>query len=252
MSYDIAIVTEVIASTDAAAWSQIDALVELQGEPPAVFRRLHDQVVARYPCLSTLDDDTADAGAWSSGPLWSGFGPVAAVLSIQHPRADEVVPFVVDTCRLLGLSVFDWTTRQIHRPDGIVGLELCVENRVPHLKPTQQQVLDAVRSLTPDGGPGFLTLDRTGFGYVQAAGGNAAYAVEWRVYEGSSFLHFTAGLSRQDDKADFQIPTNGAYVTVKSHERLSLADVEGLLSVFANGDSWPTTFTWRDITSRFL
>jgi hypothetical protein len=252
MSYDVAIVATDIVSADADAWLRLDALIEQQGDAPLQFQRLHDRIVARYPCLSMLSDEAAEDCVWSSGPLWSGFSPVAAVLSIRHPRADEVVPFVVETARSLGLSVFDWTTRHIHRPDGIDGLDLSVEDRFPHLKPTLQQVLDAVRSLTPDGGPGFLTLDRAGSGYAQVAGGNSAYAVEWRQCEGTTFQHYTAGLANQDTKTDFQVPTNGAYVTVKSNERLSLADAEALLIAFAKAGSRPAPFTWRDITSRFL
>jgi hypothetical protein len=251
MSYDIAIVATDIVSADADAWLRLDAQIEQQGDAPPQFRLLHDQIVARYPCLSMLSDEAAEDGVWSSGPLWSEFGPAAAVLFIRYPRADEVVPFVVETARSLGLSVFDWTTRHVHRPDGIDGLDLSVEDRLPHLKPTQQQVLDAVRSLTPDGGPGFLTLDRAGSGYAQDAGGKGAYAFEWRQYEGREFQHYAAGLPQQDGNSDIQIPTNGAYVTVKSHERLSLADVEALLIAFAKGGSRPATFKWRDITNRF-
>jgi hypothetical protein len=251
MSYDIAIAATDIVSSDALAWPQLDAQIEQQGDAPPQFRRLHDQIVARYPCLSMLSDEAAEDCVWSSGPLWSEFGPAAVVLPIRHSRADEVVPFVVETARSLGLTVFDWTTRHVHRPDGIDGLDLSVEDRFPHLKPTQQQVLDAVRSLTPEGGPGFLTLDRAGSGYTQVAGGNGAYAVEWRQYEGLKFQHYAAGLPGQGTKTDFQIPTNGAYVTVKANERLSLADAEALLIAFAKGGSRPAPFTWRDITSRF-
>ncbi|MEQ1650124.1 MAG: hypothetical protein ABL898_16205 [Hyphomicrobiaceae bacterium] len=69
MSYDIAILTTDIESSDAAAWSELDALIKQQGEPLAVFRQLHDALVARYPDIGTLSDDMADDGGWSSGPL---------------------------------------------------------------------------------------------------------------------------------------------------------------------------------------
>ena len=250
MSYDIAVAAADIAASDAAAWSQLDALIEQRGEPPAVFRQLHDTIVARYRCLGTLSDDGADDGAWSSAPLWDEFGPAAAVLPMRLSRADEVVPFLVDTARSLGLSVFDWTTRHVHRPDGIPDLELTVEDRYLHRAPTVQQIIDAARSLTPQGGPGFLTLERPGSGYLQAAGGNGAYACEWRVAEGASFKHWAIGRGISADN-DIKIPTNGFHVTVKSHERLSLVDVETLITAFATGEARPPAFVWRDITSRF-
>ena len=251
MSYDVVIAALAISEIDAAAWSALDALIEQQGDAPPQFRRLHDQIVARYPCLSTLSDEAADDGVWSSGPLWGEFGPAAAHLAIRHSRADEVVPFVVEVARSLGLSDFDWTTRHIHRPEGLAGLELTVEDRFPHVAPTRQQVLDAVRSLTPDGGPGFLTLERAGSGYVQVAGGNGAFALEWRQTDGAAFKHWAAGLPDQDASAEIRIPTNGFHVSVQSNERLRLEDTETLLAAFASASDRPAAFTWRDITSRF-
>lgn len=251
MSYDIAVLATDIATTDAQAWLELDALTEQRGKPPPVFRQIHDIIIARYPDITTLSDEAADDGVWSSGPLWNNFSPAAAVLALRHSRADEVVPFVVETARSLGLPVFDWTTRHIHRPNGIADLELTLEDRFPHFRPTLQQVLDAARSLIPDGGPGFLILDRAGSRYIQVAGGKGAYAVEWRQYDGTAFKHYAAGLLHQNASTEIQIPTNGFHVTVKANERLSLKHVEILLSAFATGDAKPPAFTWRDITSRF-
>jgi hypothetical protein len=250
MSYDVAIVSGTIATSDAAAWSQLDTLLDQRGEPPPVFRRLHDTLVARYPCISTLSDDMADDGAWSSGPLWGEFGPATAHLAIRHSHAEEVTPFIIERARALGLAVFDWTKRHIHRPDGLTDLELTIEDQYLHGAPTLQQVMDAARALTPDGGPGFLILERAGSGYLQVAGGNGAYACEWRQTEAASFKHWAIGLGRSSE-SDIKIPTNGFHVTVKSNERLSLADVEALISAFASGGERPAAFAWRDITSRF-
>ncbi len=185
--------------------------------------------------------------------MWSGFGPKAAVLAIQFPHSETVVPFVVDTARTFGLAVFDWQTKLIHRADGIAELELSSEGVAPLKRPTFQQILDAAEALTPDGGPGFLILERGGRDYLQVAGGNGAYACEWRMYNGNSprFSHCAMGLYNVARAADIQIPTNGFYVTVKENERLALSDVKSLLGAFASDDDPPADYRYRDITERF-
>lgn len=71
MTYNVAIVIHPVPSGDAEAWGVLDELIELKGPAPLVFRTLHDQLTARYPCLSSLSDDEIDDGVWSDGPLWN-------------------------------------------------------------------------------------------------------------------------------------------------------------------------------------
>jgi hypothetical protein len=49
MSYNVAICTPPVPADDAAAWEGIDSLIKAQGDPPPVFRELHDLLTARYP-----------------------------------------------------------------------------------------------------------------------------------------------------------------------------------------------------------
>lgn len=253
MSYDLAILTAAIPSSDAAAWPLLDSHLEETGNAEAVFRKFYDMLVRRYPCLSTLSDAESESGVWSSAPLWSGFGPKAGTLAIQFPHADAVVPFVIDTARGFGFTVFDWQTKLIHRADGIADLELAIENVTPLKRPTMQQIWDAAAALNPDGGPGFLILERRGRDYLQIAGGNGAFACEWRMYNGDSsrFSHSAMGLYNVASAADIQIPTNGFHVTVKENERLALSDVKAVLAAFAADDDPPATYKYRDITDRF-
>jgi hypothetical protein len=117
MSYNVAICTEPIPENDAAAWEQIDGLTEAQGPTPSVFKELYDALTARYPCICTLPDDRVDEeGVWSDGPLWNDFGHRAAVLGVVYSRAEEVLPFLVETALRLGLTVFDWGGPNIYRP----------------------------------------------------------------------------------------------------------------------------------------
>jgi hypothetical protein len=253
MSYDIAVVIPRIDEADATAWQALDAMIEQGGAPPALLKTFYDTVTLHYPCLSTLSDGEDETGVWSSAPLWGEFGSRAAMLPIQFPHAEVVVPFVIETSRPLGLTVFDWQTKLVHRPDGIKDLELSSEGAAVHKRPAYHQIIAAAEALTPDGGPGFMILERGGRDYLQVAGGNGTYACEWRMYNGSSprFSHCAIGLYNVASEPDVQIATNGFHVTVKENERLTLADVKSLLSAFAGDDDPPADFRYRDITARF-
>ena len=117
MSYNVAICTEPVPSKDEEAWQAVDSLIDAKGEPPEVFKELHDRLTRRYPCISTLSDERVDDdGVWSDGPLWNDFGHRAAVLGMVYSRVEEVLPFLVETANDLGLVVFDWTGPSIYRP----------------------------------------------------------------------------------------------------------------------------------------
>ena len=250
MGYDIAIVRPPVPESDADAWQSLPALIEDEGTAPDVFRDIHDHLVARYPCITTLSDEESDNGVWKDGPLWGNFRSRAAVLGIVYSHADEVVPFVIDAAISRGFAVFDWTTQLVHRPGGYQHLVLNLEDRATLRAPTLSQLEAASDALTPDGGPGFLTLETGGGDYIQIAGGRGSFTLEWRTYEGSAFRHWVAGKGTALD-VDIKIPTNGFHVTVKRHEQLTATDVKTLLSAFANGNGRPTGYTWRDITAQF-
>jgi len=105
-----------IPDEDEKAWQMLDALIDAKGEAPEVFRKLHDRLTAKYPCISTLSDDEVDEGVWSGGPLWNDFGHRAAVLGMVYSRVAEVLPFLVKTANDLDLVVFDWAGPSIYRP----------------------------------------------------------------------------------------------------------------------------------------
>lgn len=251
MSYNIAVVVPPLPASDAEAWTILDSLIEQQGSPSSIFRELHDRLTARYPCLSSLPDDQIDDGVWSDGPLWNNFGHRTAVLGMSYSRVDEVLPFLIKTANSLNLAVFDWTTEQVHRADGITGLVLTVENQSVITAPTLEQLQAAVDRLTPRGGPGFLVVDAPNKNYAQVAGGDGVYTVEWREYRGYEFRHWVAGLLGSPSRKEVGIPMNGFAVTVQENERLSASDVKTILTTFAEGNGRPEEFSWRDITKRF-
>lgn len=251
MSYTIAIVESPIPADDAEAWNALDALTEAEGPVPQGLRSLHDRLTERYACLSSLSDDEIDDGVWSDGPLWNNFAAQAAVLGVVYSRVEEVLPFIIDTAASLGLAVFDWSTGHIHRPDGIDGLVLTVEDRSPLRRPTLRQILSSCESLTLRGGPGFLVLEGPGEDYTQAAGGDGVFTAEWREYSGSTFRHFVAGIRGRPSRREIVVPTNGFEVTVKENERLNTEHVRSILTAFANREGRPTSFAWRDTTAQF-
>jgi hypothetical protein len=116
MSYNVAICTLPVPAQDDLAWEVVNGLIDAKGAVPTVFRELHDQLTARYPCICTLPDDKVDDGVWSDGPLWNNFGHRAGVLGMSYSRVDVVLPFLVRTANALGLTVFDWGGLTIYRP----------------------------------------------------------------------------------------------------------------------------------------
>jgi hypothetical protein len=131
--------------------------------------------------------------------------------------------------------------------NGLPGMLLTLESRPSLRAPTLIQINAAVDSLTPRGGPGFMDITGPNRDYIQIAGGDGAFACEWRQYGGSVFQHWVAGLPGVSAN-DVRIPTNGFYVTVKQHERLSVSDVKVLVSAFVSGGQRPLKYAWRDFT----
>jgi hypothetical protein len=247
MGYDIAIVSGPVPRRDKDAWSELEALIDESGPAPETFRILHERLTQRYPCITMLGDGNEDIGVWKDGPLWNSFGHRAAHLGLVSNRADEVLPFLVETSISLNLTVFDWVTQQIHRADGLPGISLDIEEKPSLLAPTLQQLEDSVDALTSRGGPGFLVLSSAGADYAQVAGGDGAYCVEWREHAGQSYAHFRAGLPGHPNAKEIAVPTNGFQVTVQENERLDITNAKAILAAFATHSRRPTQFVWREI-----
>jgi hypothetical protein len=250
MSYDVAIVLPPIPDHDADVWADIGAILDEGGQAPAVFRTMHDRLIARLPDSSSLSDDRVDDSIWSSQPLWTCFGKQVGILNMDYRRVKEALPFIIETARSLGLALIDLSRNQIYRPDGLPGLTLAAEDKPALQSPTLHQVRDMVDALTPNGGPGFMSVDGPK-DYAQVAGGQGAFTVEWREYAGEKFQHWVAGYPGRPAEKDVAIPTNGFEVTVKENERLTAEDVKLILSAFAEGKARPAKFAWRNVTERF-
>lgn len=119
MSYTVAIVLPPLLGDDAEAWAALEGWVEQTGSRPGVFQDLHDRLTAQYPCVCSVPEQLLETTVWSDGPLIDNFQERVAVLGILFDRVEEVLPFVIANATDLGLTVFDWQTEDIHRPEPI-------------------------------------------------------------------------------------------------------------------------------------
>lgn len=251
MSYSIGLQLDSAAAEDRTTFQQFDKVTETAefGElPHATFVAVHADLIRRFPCMSEMPDDEIDDCIWSDGPLINNFGQRQGSLNFRFSAVETVLPFVLAIAHKYGITVLDWQTETIHRPGDLV---LMLENGTEHRNPTVEQLNSAVDQLTPDGGPGFAVLSGVR-DYVQTAGGDGLYSVEWRQHEGDGFCHYVAGKRQNGAQADIQIPTNGFYVTVQANECLSRNDVKQLLQTFLSGGDRPMEFHWRDTTNDFM
>ena len=116
MSYNVAIAQEV-PDDDVVAWQWFEEVADDEVDSPApVFHQLIDQLTARFPCICDLADK--HEGVWSDGPLRYNIECRVPVLGMTHSKADEVLPFLIETANGLGLTVLDFQTDRIHRPTG--------------------------------------------------------------------------------------------------------------------------------------
>jgi len=131
-------------------------------------------------------------------------------------------------------------------------LSLTLENEPVHGAPSLTQILGAVDQLTPYGGPGYLILEGYGEDYLQVAGGNGMYTVEWRITEADeSFQHWIVGLADEPSMPLVRIVANGRIITVQQNEELSAKDAKVLLLSYANQKGRPMQYSWRDVSSMF-
>lgn len=249
MSYTVGFLIEPASTDGAAAFEYFDELIDASnnGEKPhPTFVKIHAELTARFPCICDLPDNKVDDGVWSDGPLINNFGERQAVVGFMFSTADSVLPFVIEVANRHDVTVFDWQTETVHRPGDMA---LIVEGEEDLRNPSHEQLDAAIGRLTPDGGPGFAILENVR-GYIQTAGGDDLFTVEWRQSCGNGFRHFVAGKDG-DDVTEVAIPTNGYQVTVRKNECLSMQDVELLFQAFLTGGDRPTIFNWRDVTCRF-
>ena len=104
---------------------------------------LASRLVARYPDICDLAEDD-DQGVWSDGPLATNARAPVFGLGVQTHASVEVVPFVIETARALGLLVYDFQAGTVHLTDGrVLGLEHRAVEPAPKTSPARAFVTRA-------------------------------------------------------------------------------------------------------------
>jgi formate hydrogenlyase regulatory protein HycA len=127
-------------------------------------------------------------------------------------------------------------------------ITLQVEDEDPVTSPTPEHVRTALARMSPNGGPGFIILERHGDDYAQAAGGDGVFTAEWREPMGEGFRHWKAGQRGKPTRGKVVVPTNGAQLSVQPNERLGRAEVQAILLAYLAGQGRSEQFEWRDIS----
>jgi hypothetical protein len=113
MSIDLAVWEGPRPASDADALKQFESLYARHvesGSPSAPSERISAYVtalLARYPDLTELDDDSVDDSPWSDGPLIGNASGPFIYFGFVSSGVEEAWPFAVETARKLGLVCFD-------------------------------------------------------------------------------------------------------------------------------------------------
>ena len=214
------------------------------------------------------DANLADRHLVVSGDVPSEMASIAARLTAAQDDDDEVdyisdVPVelvealtgfnllsAVDT---LAVEVLVPVTGHKPRPEE-ANRYMEIDSRPAVHFPLACQVMATIDAMTPHGGPGFLILQGSNQDYMQTAGGDGVYLVEWREHEGGAFRHCVAGRHGAVSPGEVKISTdadNGTHVVGHRNEVLAADEVKVLARASLAGEPPPDAFAWRDISATF-
>lgn len=83
------------------------------------YAELASRLVARYPDIGDLDEEDG-SDVWTDGPLSANARAPVFGVGVQTHALNEVVPFVIESARALGLLVYDTQSGRVHLADGRV------------------------------------------------------------------------------------------------------------------------------------
>ena len=246
MSYDLLVCVNRLDESDAETWNTLDDIKPTLEEQKALleFRAL---LLSKFPAENEAGES---ADSWSVPPPAQIQG-AGLLLNVGYNKASAILPELLALSRENQLALLDYQSSRIYRPDGFSGVTLEVEEKASYLAPTKKQIEEAVNSLTAKGGPSLLFMERGTEDYVQIAGGDGIYTLEWREYSSGAFKHFVAGTKVGNKTKEVQIKSNGFHMTVMENEKLGAAEAASLMTAFAAAQVRPNDVEWRDITGNF-
>lgn len=253
-TYQVVLVTGFVPPDLDLAWHGLNDVLRADDPCDPLIAAFREKLARRYPdCVIYADDDENSEEEAEDCEAAFNF-----TVGNRHVRASIVSADEAADARDLiamglreGLAAFDFRTDQIHRPGGFSGVTLKVEDRPFLVGPRLTDVLDAIASLTPAGGPSFMIVERGAHDYAQIAGGDGHFAFEWREPADRGFRHWVAGYPGEEVKGLISVMTNGYHVPVRSNENLSGSDAARLFESYLDGDGRPSDFLWRDMTDEF-
>jgi len=120
MNHVLEVLVPTVPRDERLAWIALASIREKQisGPKATALVRLHDILVSVYPCRSAYPsyDPAIDECPWADARLGDQVGTQLATLRLDEAHLDNMLGFIVTTAGALGLTVFDKTRGQVHRP----------------------------------------------------------------------------------------------------------------------------------------
>jgi hypothetical protein len=246
MAYEIAAIAGETPPRDGWAWEELDGRLEAASGPPSeALRAFLNEIMRREPCSIPLESEPP---FWLEDPS-GGMAGEAAHWRFSHDLAEAGMTVILDAARAFQLTVFDMTALLIHRPDGLKGFALTVEDIGTLVAPTAAQIDEQLQEAgaEPEGFSCFGVLDGPSGGYLQWLGGGGVFTVERREARDDAATHFVARRWSDDGKAPLPASSAPALAHLDEGGRLSLDEARELLADFLGGKGRSARFDWRPV-----
>jgi len=128
MSFTVDLIIPALPENDEEAWALIEKMrgkyYEDQGEKSPILVKLHEELIVRYPCLSSYSEDDPDIVncPWADGPMLGNFASEMGMLAVVWSRADELFPYILEKALELEITVADGQSGKIYRPGDAVDI----------------------------------------------------------------------------------------------------------------------------------
>ncbi|WMW80890.1 hypothetical protein RF679_01085 [Undibacterium cyanobacteriorum] len=137
MSFIVQIIDAALPGDATQRQRLIDRLVSehqvSNAEPGAALAKLYQQLVANFPCLSSIKENAADECVWADGPLITNFGQRLAVLDIAQNQ-EQVLAHILKLAGELNLKVVDVQANALYYPKSQEAIDFIAAHEKPVVK----------------------------------------------------------------------------------------------------------------------